>query len=215
VVLKTLFKKDRKEFIKTKLKLYGKSREVYYLCVDLIQRPTRQPVRFVLTRIGNTDFMLMSTSRALDGKTIISLYAERFKIEGLFGELKNGLGGFACHFWTYSLEKRKKGEGAVLPKDEGKAAEVEKAKKSIETYIFCQCLSHAILAGLGLTESKGIWGRFTGWLRTVRTEYPSIGVTKQVVSEDFQRFLPKLEGLRVFGNIIKSMRADAFLYKDA
>jgi hypothetical protein len=72
-----------------------------------------------------------------------------------------------------------------------------------------------ILAGLGLTESTGIWGRFTGWLRIVRTKYPSIWVTKQVVLEEFHRFLPKLKHLRVFGNIIGSMRTDAFLYKAA
>jgi hypothetical protein len=183
--------------------------------MDLIQRPTQQRVRFVLTIIGNTQFILMSSSRALDCETIISLYAQRFKIEGMFGELKNKLGGFAYHFWTCSLEKRKKGALPVLPKDKGMRHEVAMTKKSIETYVFCQCLSYAILAGLGLTKSKGIWGRFTGWLRIVRTEYPSIWVTKQVVSEEFHRFLPKLKHLRAFDNIIKSMRTDAFLYKAA
>jgi hypothetical protein len=49
----------------------------------------------------------------------------------------------------------------------------------------------------------------------VRTGYPSIWVAKQVVFEDFHRFLPKLNRLRVFGNIIESMRTDAFLYKTA
>jgi hypothetical protein len=215
VILKTLFERNRKDFIKTTLILYGKRTAVYYLCADLIQRPTRQRVRFVLTIIGNTHFMLMSSSREFDCETIISLYAQRFKIEGLFGELKNRLGGFACHFWTYSIEKRKKGTLPVLPKDKRMLHDVEMTKKSIETYVFCQCLGYAILVGLGMTESKGIWGRFTGWLRIVRTNYPSIRVTKQVVSEDFQRFLPKLKHLRVFGNIIKSMRADAFLYKTA
>jgi hypothetical protein len=215
VILKTLFEKNRAGFIKTHLILYGKQTVVYYLCADLIQRPTRQRVRFVLTIIGNTHFMLMSSSRSVDCETIISLYAQRFKIEGLFGELKNRLGGFAYHFWTYSLERRKKGTVPVLPKDRRKLHDVAMAKKSIETYVFCQCLSYVILTGLGLTESKGIWGRFTGWLRIVRTNYPSIWVTKQVISEDFQRFLPKLKHLRVFGNIIKSMRTDAFLYKTA
>jgi hypothetical protein len=93
--------------------------------------------------------------------------------------------------------------------------DVAMTKKSIETFVFCQSISYAILTGLAITESKGIWGRFTGWLRIVRTEYPSIWVTKQVVSEDFQRFLPKLKRLKVFGNIIESMRTDAFLYKTA
>jgi hypothetical protein len=47
------------------------------------------------------------------------------------------------------------------------------------------------------------------------TNYPSIRAAKQVVSEDFQWFLPKLKRLRVFGYIIESMRTDAFLYKIA
>jgi hypothetical protein len=157
----------------------------------------------------------MSSSRALDCETIIPLYVLRFKIEGLFGELKNKPGGFAYHFWTYSLEKRKKGALPVLPKDRGMLHDVEMTKKSIETHVFCHCLGYAILTGLGITGSKGIWGRFSGWLRIVRTDYPSIWVTKQVVSEDFQRYLPKVKRLRVFGNIIKSMRTDAFLYKTA
>jgi hypothetical protein len=215
VTLVTLFREKRKDFIKTKLTLYGKKTDVQYLCVDLIQRPTRQRVRFVLTIIGNTHFMLMSSSRALDSETIISLYAQRFKIEGLFGELKNRLGGFAYHFWTYSLEKRKKGMLPVLPKDRRMLQEAEKTKKSIETYVFCHCLVYGILTGLAITQSKGIWGRFTGWLRVVRTEYPTIWVTRQVVSDDFHRYLPKLKRLRVFGHIIESMRTDAFLYKVA
>jgi hypothetical protein len=123
----------------------------------------------------------MSSSRTLDCETIITLYAERFKIEGLFGELKNRLGGFACHFWTYALEKRKKGALPVLPKDKKMLKDVQMVKKSIETYVFCQCLSYVILTGLGLTES-------TGWLRTVRAAEPR-GI------EDFT-----LKSLRMWGN---------------
>jgi hypothetical protein len=215
VVVKRLFKEREKEFKKTKLVLYGRKREVQYLSVELIQRPTRQRVKFVLTIIGDTQFILMTTSRTLDEETIISLYTQRFKIEGMFGELKNELGGFGYHFWTYSLEKRKKGGLAVVSEEEGKDEGVKKTKKGIETYVFCQCLGYAILTGLGLTESKGIWGGFTGWLRTVRTEYPSIWVTREVISGDFQVILPKLKGLRVFRNIIESMRTDVFLYKPA
>jgi hypothetical protein len=215
VVLATLFKEQRKAFTKTKLVLYGKKTEVRYLCVDLIHRPTRLPVRFVLTIIGNSRFILMSSSREFDGQTIIGLYAQRFKIEGLFGELKNKQGGFAYHFWTYSLEKRKKGALPVLPRDKKMLDDIKLTKRSMETYVFCQCLGYAILTGLGLRGSQEIWGRFTGWLRIVRREYPSMWVTKQVVSEDFHRFLPKLRRLRVFRNLIESMRTDAFFYKAA
>ncbi|MHB9293453.1 hypothetical protein Holit_02575 [Hollandina sp. SP2] len=213
VTLNALFREKRKVFTKTFLTLYGRKTEVHYVCANLIPRPTRQRVRFILTVIGNTHFMLMSSSRTLGGEAIISLYTQRFKIEGLFGELKNRLGGFAYHFWTYSLEKRKKGALPVLPRDKKMLHDVAMTKRSIETYVFCHCLSYCILTGLGLTQSNGIGGRFTGWLRIVRTNYPSIWVTKQVVAEDFHRFLPKLKRLRVFGNIIESMRTDAFLYQ--
>jgi hypothetical protein len=157
----------------------------------------------------------MSSSRTLDCETIISLYVQRFKVEGLFGELKNRTGGFAYHFWTYSLEKRKKGAAVVLPQDKKILREAGKRKKTIERYVFCYCFGYAILTGLAIRRSQGIWGRFTGWLRIVRTEYPLIWVTKQAISEDFQRYLPKLKRLRVFCNIIKCMRTDAFLYKTA
>ncbi|MDR1306125.1 MAG: hypothetical protein LBK74_00945, partial [Treponema sp.] len=60
------------------------------------------------------------------------------------------------HFWTYALEKRKKGTVPVLPKDKRMLHDVAMTKKSIETYVFCQCLSYGILTGLGLAESKGI-----------------------------------------------------------
>jgi hypothetical protein len=215
VRLHALFREKRKEFIKTNLVLYGRRTRVQYLCVDLIQRPTRQRVRFVLTIIGSAHFILMSTSRSLDGETIISLYAQRFKLEGLFGELKNRLGGFGYHFWTYALEKRKKGTVPALPRDKKLLHDVAMTKKSVETFVFCHCLCYAILTGLALRGSEGIWGRFTGWLRKVRTSYPSLWVTKQVVSEDFHRYLPKLKRLRVFRNIIETMRTEDFLYKAA
>jgi hypothetical protein len=215
VILSTLFTERRKDFIKTVLVLYGKMTVVHYLCVDLIQRPTQLRVRFVVTIIGDTPFILMSTSRSLDGPTIIGLYARRFKIEGMFGELKNKLGGFAYHFWTFSLEKRKKGTLPVVPKGKGMLYDVAMVKKAIEAYVCCHCLSYVILTGLGLSGSKGIWGRFTGRLRIVRTKYPSLWVTKQVVSEEFMRFLPELTHYRAFRPIIESMRDDEFLYKSA
>ncbi|MDR2445894.1 MAG: hypothetical protein LBD58_01170, partial [Treponema sp.] len=109
-MLKTLFRGKREEFIKTHLTLYGKKREDHYLRVDLIQRPTRRRVGLVLAVIGNAHFMLMPSSGDLDRPTIISLYADRFKTEGLFGEMKSRPGGFGRHFWTYSLEKRGKGD---------------------------------------------------------------------------------------------------------
>jgi hypothetical protein len=150
VIVNTLFEKNRKDFITTTLTLYGRRTTVPYLCAELIQRPTQQRVRFVLTVIGSSRFMLMSTSRSLDCERIIWLYAQRFKIEGLFGELKNRLGGFGYHFWTFSLEKRKKGSLPVLPRDKKMLQDIAMTKKSMEMFVFCHCLVYGILRGLTL-----------------------------------------------------------------
>jgi hypothetical protein len=129
--------------------------------------------------------------------------------------LKNRPGGFGYHFRTCALEKRKKGTEPVLPRDKKMRYDIAMTKKSMETFVFCHCLGYVILTGLALRGSEGIWGQFRRRLRKVRTSYPSLWVTKQVVSEDFHLFLPKLKRLRVFGDIIESMCTDAFLYKTA
>jgi hypothetical protein len=155
----------------------------------------------------------MSTDLSLDPEEIITLYTLRFKIEGMFGEWKHELGGFHYHFWTSALEKRKRGEAAVLPTDKDGIRLVAQAKKAIDGYVCLQCIAQAILTILALTHSGDIWGRFNGWLRIIRTEKPSVMVTKQVVTQEFQANLMKLGRFPLFQAVIDVMRPYDFLYK--
>ncbi|GHU49800.1 hypothetical protein FACS1894200_08860 [Spirochaetia bacterium] len=56
-------------------------------------------------------------------------------------------------------------------------------------------------------------GRFTGWLRTVRTQIPTVMVAKQVLSQDFLAFVRTLGHLPAFKEVIDDMRDEDSLYK--
>jgi len=66
--------------------LYGKKTEVKYLCLDLIWRPVKTLVRFVVVETDSGRCVLMSTSFTLTAEEIIEIYALRFKIETSFDD---------------------------------------------------------------------------------------------------------------------------------
>lgn len=93
--------------------LYVKQAVVHYLCLDLIWKPVKKLVRFVVVESDNGSCVLMSTSLTLSPEDIIAIYALRFKIETSFAEQKNDMGCFAYHFWTTALPKRKNGKKLI------------------------------------------------------------------------------------------------------
>ncbi|GHU48440.1 hypothetical protein FACS1894200_05510 [Spirochaetia bacterium] len=306
-----LFESCADIFDKVTLRLYGKDSEIEYLCLDLLQRPTGQLLRYVLTRMNGKMLILVCTNLSLKPEQIIQLYAKRFGIEHMFKELKHRLGAFAYHFWTRALPKRKRGEAAEVAKNieqakeeaakvsgdterakgdaakvsedteqaKGDAAKVSKdteqvkedaakvsgdaeqvkgeavkvsedteqakedavkvsedtgqaqgeaakvsgdteraekvaqSKTAIEVFVCLQCIAYIILTGLAVNQPTQIMGRFTGWLRTVRTQIPTVMVAKQVLSHDFLAFVRTLGHLPTFKEVIDDMRDEDSLYK--
>jgi hypothetical protein len=212
VVLWDLFN-FQKSFHTVTLMLYGGETLVRYLRVDLIQRPTKRRVRFVLTVIGGKKFILLCSDRGVEAREMIGLYAKRFKIEGMFGEMKNQMGGFGYHFWTGYLNKREPGEAAErVSERSARGKKVAAVKKAIEAYICFMCVAYTILNGYAIRQPLEIWGRFRGWLRTVRTRIPTIRVSKEVFSAELQAFLPKLGRYEVFREVSKLTRDEEFYY---
>jgi hypothetical protein len=202
-------------FITTKLNLYGREREVKYYCLDLIWKPVKRVVRFVLTEIDGKRFILMSSDISLEGEQMIRAYGMRFKIEVMFKELKNELGGFRYHFWSKKLPRRRRGQasGEIKGKETEKAAEL--VKKACEMFVCVQIITMAILTLLSIKQSRVIWGNYTGWLRTVRTDIPTLMVTKEVVSQEFHEKIGKMKAFPVFSAILNVRRTKKFYYKAA
>jgi hypothetical protein len=213
VKLKDCFRTRRKSFSETEVLLYGKQQKVRCLCLDLLWRPAKRVLRFVLTDINGKRFILMSSDCSLEAKQIIELYGYRFKIEVMFDDIKNGLGGFKYHFWTKSLDKRKRGGPAIMPKDQRRAANVRKARTAIEVYVCLHIITYGILSILAIRYEREIWNRYTGWLRTVRTKIPTLNVTKQVIAQEYFINQGKLKRLSAFAPIVQVRRPDKFLYR--
>jgi len=133
IVLRDLFS-DMSRFTHTTMELYGKQTKVKYLCLDLIWRPVKKLVRFVLVETDGRQCILMSSNLTFAPKDIITVYALRFKIEPSFNEQKNDVGSFDYHFWSASLPKRKKWNCSVDSLDTNATA----AARATQSFV---CLS--------------------------------------------------------------------------
>lgn len=213
VKLFELFSERSAEFTPKTMTLYGKSTKLQYLCVDLIWRPAKRKVRFVLVKIGNTPFVFMSSDLTLTAEEIITLYANRFKIETGFDDLKNDMGGFSYHFWTKALTKRKKNQDAQTPIDPKSQDKVKKAIQATEVYVCLNVIATGILTIIAFRHSREIWNRYPGYIKTVRSPIPTVATTKLTLSQDFCAFLPMLKGLCAFKFISKLQRVVDFLYQ--
>jgi hypothetical protein len=215
VSLGSCFQKRRNDFTETAMKLYNKQQTLRFLCLDLVWKPVKKQVRFVLTELKGTHFILMCSDCSLAPEEIIQVYSLRFKIEVMFDDLKNDLGGFRYHFWSKSLMKRKRGHAAEMPEDEKKRKQATKAKKAIEVFVCLHIIALGILSLLSIRHSRVIWNHYSGWLRTVRTEEPSVMITKQVISQNYLENSPDLKKFPAFSAILQVKRPFKFFYRPA
>ena len=212
VRLYDLFSELSAEFTTTTMTLYGKSTKLQYLCADLIWRPAKRKVRFVLVKIGNTPFVLMSSDLTLTAEEIIALYGNRFKIETGFDDIKNDMGGFAYHFWTKALPKRKRNQDMQEPNDPKKQDKIQKAIQATEVFVCLNVIATGILTIIAFNHSREIWNRYPGYIKTVRSPIPTVATAKSTLSQDLCTFLPLLKTLTAFRFIPKLQRVVDFLY---
>jgi hypothetical protein len=215
ISLAACFRTRKKDFSEKTMTLYRKEQSVRFLCLDLIWKPVRKTVRFVLTEMNGKHFILMSSDTSLSPEQIIYLYSCRFKIEVMFDDLKNDLGGFRYHFWTKALPKRKRGKGVIMPKNPKDQELVAKAKKAIEVYVCVHIIGMAILSLLAINQSRIIWDHYAGWLRTKRTEEPTIMVVKAVITREYYEKQGKLRRFPAFFTLLSVRRSADFLYRAA
>jgi hypothetical protein len=82
IKLKEVFQSRAKDFQKATVSLCGKSETIEYLCLDLLWRPVKGIIRFVLVKNGTTPFM----------------YGYRLKVEVTFKSLKHIIESFFLSF---------------------------------------------------------------------------------------------------------------------
>jgi hypothetical protein len=212
--LSSLFS-DKSAFTHTTLKLYGEPTQVAYECLDLIWKPLKRVVRFVVVESMRGQMILMCSDVTLSPEDIITLYCFRFKIETSFDEQKNTMGSFAYHFWTTAFPKRKRWtKNDTVPLVEN-PKRVDAAKRATDSFVCMGTIATGIATIIAFSHNRQIWERYPGWIRTRRSLVPSLSVTKETLASDFPAFLRFYPHLCISSIINERLRFDEFLFVDA
>lgn len=190
IALRKLF--DTGAFLSAPSPVYGeKDVAVEYLCIDLLWRPVGCLVRFVLVKHpvrGN--IILLSTLLTMHPLDVLRLYALRFKIESAFRQAVNTLGVYFYHFWMKEMKPIRKGSGDQYmhrQSDDYRAA-VRRKLKAYHAWAQLACITQGLLLHLAINHHSAVWGKFRGWLRTMR---PDLAPSEFVVSLALRHSLPE------------------------
>lgn len=182
-----LFNERQNDFEEATVEIYGQKKTVLFLCLDLIWRPVKEKVRFVLVRDGKERFVLMCSDLSLSAEDIIKAYSYRFKIEVNFKILKHLIGAFFYRFWTGVWPRIGTGSNSDLSscKDDHSKRLIAQTTNAIEGFVNFGCIATGILQILSLNYYEIIWTKYRGWLRTISSAIPSEETVKSVVQEEF------------------------------
>ena len=180
VKLIELFKTQAKQFKSQKLDLYEKTETIRYLCVDLLWgQGLYQKLRFVLVEYDGTRSILASTDLTLAPLDIIQLYSYRFRIEHMFRELKQELGGFSYHFWTKALPRLNRFKKKTDPDPLSQVTDRHDQKRILQTiratqmYALMASIAMGILQSLSIDFSNGVFNQPLRYQRTPARRKPS------------------------------------------
>lgn len=163
---------------------------IRYLCLDLLWRPVRRVVRFVLvdhpTR-GRCIFF--GTDTAMSPVDLIRLYGLRFKIELSFKQALRVIGVYAYHFWSRVMKKlpRRSGDQHLHRATDAYRAAIRRKLAAYHRHIQIGLIAQGALQYLAVKHSKLVWSGFGSWLRTIR---PGIAPSEFVVAAALRNSLP-------------------------
>jgi len=216
VSLKEQFKLRANDFQSVPLRLYGKDVMASILCLDLIWRPIKEKLRFVLVKIGDDCFILMCSNLSWSPEDIITAYSYRFKIEVTFKNLKQLLGSFCYHFWskvTPKLSKKTPTDLACITDNSHKQL-IAKTANAIEAFVNFSGIALGILQILAVKYPQSIWNNYTGWLRTKRTNVLSEETVRLVIQEIFYHNFSVFKNTAIYEIIMSKKRERSHLYAD-
>jgi hypothetical protein len=186
VKLMKLFEGKMNAFQNLTIEIYREKKTVCFLCLDLLWKPIREKVRFVLVMDGEERFILMCSDLALSPQDIIKAYSYRFKIEVSFKVLKHLMGVFFYHFWTGVWPKiGRRVESDLSSLSAHSETLIAQTTNAIEGFVNFGCIATGILQIMALNFHHTIWKRYTGWLRTVTSFIPTEETTRSVIQEEF------------------------------
>jgi len=163
---------------------------IRFLCLDLMWRPLRRLVRFVLvihpTR-GRCIFF--STDLTLAALDIITGYGLRFKIELSFKQALRVIGAYHYHFWMRGMKRLSRNSGTqyLHHTSESYRQAVRRKFDAYHRHIQVGLIAQGILQYLAAKHPREVWASFGSWLRTIR---PGLCPSELVTALGLRHSLP-------------------------
>jgi len=164
--------------------IYGKNENIRYLVLDLIWKPVKGMLRFILVETSRGRIILMTSDLNLNPVTAIQLYCRRVTIETMFDTLKNTLGAMAYHFWSHYLSRasRKPKKNKDQEQVSTNPMRTNNTLAAIEKFVNVQLLVLGMLQIIAKQFPTEVKTKANCWLRTVSFNTPSEFVTRTALA---------------------------------
>ena len=165
--------------------VYNVRERVRYLTLDLLWKPTKGMLRFILVESSRGRMVLISSDPKLDPITAIELYCRRVTIETMFDTLKNTLGAMGYHFWSQYLDPASR-RPKKNDKTRRRSEDMDKTRNTlvaIEKFVNVQLLVLGTLQLIAKKYPAQVKAKANCWLRTVSANTPSEFVTRIALSK--------------------------------
>jgi hypothetical protein len=171
-------------FQTTEADIYGKNENIRYLVLDLLWKPVRGMLRFILIESSHGRIILMTSDLNLDPVTAIQVYCRRVTIETMFDTLKNNLGAMAYHFWSQYLSRasRKPKKQKDQEQNSTNLTRTNNTLAAIEKFVNIQLLVLGMLQLIAKQFPTEVKTKANCWLRTVSFNAPSEFVTRNALA---------------------------------
>lgn len=182
--LMKLFEARPDDFLCAEAVVYQKKEAVRYLVLDLIWKPAKGLVRFVLIETSRGRLILMSSDLTLQPLLALSLYTARVRIESLFASVKNLLGGLAYHFWSKYLApvSRRPKRGSHPAPVSSRPDRTANTLAAIEKFMALHLLVLGALQLLAATCPEAVRRHAHCWLRTPTGPMPSDFISRTALA---------------------------------
>ena len=189
--LMELFESRADTFQTAEALVYHNSETVRYLTLNLIWKPIKGTLRFILFETSHGRIILMTSDLTLDPIAALQLYCRRVTIETLFDTLKNTLGGMAYHFWSQYLgpASRRPRKKTLQRQSSSAPAKTQNTLAGIEKFVNVQLLVMGMLQMLAKSYPEQVKAKAQCWLRTVTSNTPSEFVTQTAMAKTIKNNL--------------------------
>jgi hypothetical protein len=165
--------------------VYDRPERIRYLTLDLLWKPTKAMLRFILVKSSRGHMILISSDLKLNPIAAVEMYCRRVTIEILFDTMKNNLGAMGYHFWSQYLSptSRRPKKNARQHQCSSNPVQTRNTLAAIEKFVNVQLLVLGMLQLIAKAYPAQVKAKANCWLRTVSANTPSEFVTRTALAK--------------------------------